>query len=57
MYTDKQNQNSPTKTKYNILARQTKEIKNLCNSEEKNLEHMYTHGWFMSMYGKTTTIL
>ena len=20
-------------------------------------EHMYTHGWFMSMYGKTTTIL
>ena len=18
-------------------------------------EHMYTHGWFMSMYGKTTT--
>ena len=40
----KQNQNSPTKTKYNILARQTKEIKNLCNSEEKNLEHMYTHG-------------
>ena len=19
--------------------------------------HMYTHGWFMSMYGKTTTIL
>ena len=20
-------------------------------------EHMYTHGWFMSVYGKTTTIL
>ena len=20
-------------------------------------EHMYTHGWFMSIYGKTTTIL
>ena len=20
-------------------------------------EHMYTHGWFMSMYDKTTTIL
>ena len=20
-------------------------------------EHMYTHGWLMSMYGKTTTIL
>ena len=20
-------------------------------------EHMYTHGWFMSMYGKITTIL
>ena len=20
-------------------------------------EHMYTHGWFMSMYGKTNTIL
>ena len=20
-------------------------------------EHMYTHGWFMSLYGKTTTIL
>jgi len=20
-------------------------------------EHMYTHGWFMSMYGKTTTML
>ena len=20
-------------------------------------EHMYTHGWFMSMYGKTSTIL
>ena len=20
-------------------------------------EHMYTHGWFMAMYGKTTTIL
>ena len=20
-------------------------------------EHMYTHGWFMSMYGKTTAIL
>ena len=20
-------------------------------------EHMYTYGWFMSMYGKTTTIL
>ena len=20
-------------------------------------EHMYIHGWFMSMYGKTTTIL
>ena len=20
-------------------------------------EHMYTHGWFISMYGKTTTIL
>ena len=20
-------------------------------------EHMYTHGWFMSMYGKTTIIL
>ena len=20
-------------------------------------EHMYTHGWFMSMYGKTTTVL
>ena len=20
-------------------------------------EHMYTHGWFMSMYAKTTTIL
>ena len=20
-------------------------------------EHMYTHGWIMSMYGKTTTIL
>ena len=20
-------------------------------------EHMYTHGWFMSMYGKNTTIL
>ena len=20
-------------------------------------EYMYTHGWFMSMYGKTTTIL
>ena len=20
-------------------------------------EHMYAHGWFMSMYGKTTTIL
>ena len=20
-------------------------------------EHMYTHGWFLSMYGKTTTIL
>ena len=20
-------------------------------------EHMYTHGWFMSMFGKTTTIL
>ena len=20
-------------------------------------EHMYTHGWFVSMYGKTTTIL
>ena len=19
-------------------------------------EHMYTHGWFMSVYGKTTTI-
>ena len=20
-------------------------------------EHMYTHGWFMSMYGKTTRVL
>ena len=20
-------------------------------------DHMYTHGWFMSIYGKTTTIL
>ena len=27
MYTDKQNQNSPTKTQYNILARQTKKSK------------------------------
>jgi len=23
----------------------------------QNGEHMYTHGWFMSIYGKTTTIL
>ena len=25
--------------------------------EGQDGEHMYTHGWFMSMYGKTTTIL
>ena len=25
--------------------------------EVQNGEHMYTHGGFMSMYGKTTTIL
>ena len=25
--------------------------------EVQDGEHMYTHGWFMSMYGKTTTIL
>ena len=22
-----------------------------------NIQRMYTHGWFMSMYGKTSTIL
>ena len=22
----------------------------------QDAEHMYTHGWFKSMYGKTTTI-
>ena len=25
--------------------------------EGQDGEHMYTHGWFMWMYGKTTTIL
>ena len=25
--------------------------------EAQDGEHMNTHGWFMSMYGKTTTIL
>ena len=25
--------------------------------EVQDGEHMYTHGWFMSIYGKTTTIL
>ena len=45
------------KNKVQYIGPSNKEIKNLCNSEEKNLEHMYTHGWFMSMYGKTTTIL
>ena len=25
--------------------------------EGQDGEHIYTHGWFMSMYGKTTTIL
>ena len=25
--------------------------------EGQDGEHKYTHGWFMSMYGKTTTIL
>ena len=26
-------------------------------AEVQDGEHMYTHGWFMSKYGKTTTIL
>ena len=25
--------------------------------EVQDGEHMYTHGWFMSMYGKATTML
>ena len=28
-----------------------------CGRGVQNGGHMYTHGWFMSMYGKTTTIL
>ena len=28
-----------------------------CGREVQDREHMYTHGGFMSMYGKTNTIL
>ena len=28
-----------------------------CRMGVQNEEHMYTHGGFMSMYGKTTTVL